>query len=96
MRVAVDVENVAPHLLEQRPLLHAEHLGDAETRERRALRSEEERAGLAVEHEPPEVRPREPGLLAQPVDRLVKALAGEIGREIVQFHSRGGRYPQWI
>jgi hypothetical protein len=94
--VAVDVEDVAPHLLQQRPLLHSEHLGDPQPGERRALRAEEERARLAVQHEPAEIRLREPRLPAQRVDRLVKALAREIGREIVQFHARSGRYSQWV
>ena len=91
--VAVDVEDVAPHLLEERPLLHAEHLGDPKSREGRALRAQEERARLAVEHEPAELGLREPGLAAQGIDRLVKARAREIGREIVELHWPGGRYP---
>ena len=49
--VAVDVEDVAPHLLEQRALGHLEHLGDLHPGEGRRARAQEERGGLAVEHE---------------------------------------------
>ena len=86
MPVAVDVEDVAAHLLEERPLLHAEHLGDPEAGERGALRAQEECGGVAVEHEVPERRAGEPGLGAQRVDRLVEALAREIWRQIVELN----------
>ena len=95
--VAVDVEDVAPHLLEQRPLLHPEHLGDPQPGEGRALRAQEERARLAVEHEPAELGLREPRLPAQRVDRLVEALArADRARNSRSSIARSGRYSQWI
>ena len=76
MVVAVDVEDVAAHLLEQRPLLARSNISAIFSPGKVALFVRRKNvAGVAVEHEVAELRRREPGLGAQRVHRLVEALA---------------------
>jgi hypothetical protein len=83
--VAVDVEDVAAHLLEQRALGHLEHLRDLHPREGGRPRTQEERRGLAVEHEVPDRRACEPAGAAELVHGAVEALAAQADVEEVQL-----------
>ena len=73
----VDVQDVAPHLLIQRPLGHAEDLGDLHPREDRRAGAQEELARLAVEHHVAERARGEPALVAQLAPSLMEALPAQ-------------------
>ena len=87
VRLAVDVKDVAPHLLEQRALRHLEHLRDPHAGKGRALGAQEEGRGLAVEHDEADRRARDPAPLAQLAHGLVEALALEVRAEVVELRS---------
>jgi hypothetical protein len=97
--VAVDVQDVAAHLLGQRTVRHAEELRELEAGERRGAAAQEELAGLAVEDEHRELVARQPAPAAQVEHGLVEAPAAQVGREVVEvgevelgdgWHQRGG------
>ena len=85
VRVAVDMKDVPPHLLEERSFLDAEQLGDLHPRERPALRSQKEGRRLAVEHEEADRRRRDPTPRPQLVHHLVEALALEVLGDVVEL-----------
>src|SRR5207302_938444 len=72
-----EVQDVALHLLGERPVGDSEHLGDLQPREARGARPQEQLAGLTIEHEVDALGPREPALLGQAGEQLVVALAAE-------------------
>jgi hypothetical protein len=88
VRGPVDVEDVAAHLLVERPVLHAEQLGDLHAGEDGALGAQEERRGLAVEHEVAELRARDPGARGEVGHRRVEAIAPQRGVEVVELGKR--------
>jgi hypothetical protein len=88
MVLAVDVEDVAAHLLEQRPLGHLEHLRDLHAGEGGGASAEEEGGGVAVEDEVADRRAGEPAALAQLGHRLVEARPLQLGREEVDLGQR--------
>ena len=83
--VAVHVQDVAAHLLQQRALAHLEHLRDLHAREGGRARAQEEGRRLAVEHEEADRRCGQPGACGQVGHHLVKAIALQLGTEVVEL-----------
>jgi len=73
--VARQVEDVATDLFEQRPLGHAEELGDLEPGEHRLAGAQEELRRFTVEHDVADRRSREPPSCAQVAHDPVQLLA---------------------
>ena len=85
MLVSVDVEDVAAHLLEQRPFAHLEHLGDLHARKGGRARAQEVGRRLAVEHEESDRRGRKPRAPGEVGHHLVEAVALELWPEVVEL-----------
>jgi hypothetical protein len=83
--VAVQMQDVAAHLLEQRALRHLEHLRDLQPRERGGAGAQEERRGLAVEHEVADRGGGEPVARAEALHDVMEARALEVGGEVVEL-----------
>ncbi len=82
---SVDAEDVLDDLLVQRAFGDAEQLGHQRARELELLRLEEEVDALAIEHEAPERRLREPALGAQIPHARVERLAPQGRVEVVEL-----------
>ena len=82
---AVDAEDVARDLLVERPVGHAEELGDLAAGEREALGAQEELAGLALEHDVAEGHRGEPrAVRRERAHDVVEAIAAQVRVAVVE------------